>query len=107
MPTKPQDHKPPKNTVRTITVMGVDLTIDPAVLEDYDMVEYLYDIQAAADGEENGMGVLSIVPFLRKLCGPAYPAMKRALTDPQTKRIELDKITEFITQVMEELNPNS
>ena len=46
------------------------------------MVEYLYDLQAAQEGD--GTGAFAIVPFLKKLCGPQYTTMKDALRDPDT-----------------------
>ena len=71
MTTKPQDHKQPKDKPRRIEVMGATLTIDPSILDDLDMVEYLYDLQHAADSDDGGF---TIVPFLRKLCGDDYAA---------------------------------
>lgn len=35
--------------------MGATLTIDPSILDDLDMVEYLYDLQHAADSDERGL----------------------------------------------------
>lgn len=52
MTTKPQDHKQPKDKPRRIEVMGATLTIDPSILDDLDMVEYLYDLQHAADSDD-------------------------------------------------------
>ena len=100
----PRDHKQPKDKPRTITVMGATLTIDPAVFDDLDMVELLYDMQHS---DENPDASFDIVPFLRKLCCDDYPAVKQALRDPDTGRIGFDKVGEFTTQVIEAINPNS
>lgn len=102
---QPQDHKTPKNQPRTVEVMGVTLAVSPAIFDDLDMVEYLYDLQTAQSG--NGSGAFAIVPFLKKLCGPQYTAMKDALRDPDTGRVSIDKVSEFIAQLLEQLAPNS
>ena len=103
MTTKPQDHKQPKDKPRRIEVMGATLTIDPSILDDLDMVEYLYDLQHAADSDD---GVFTIVPFLRKLCGDDYMNVKKALRG-ERGRIPFEKVGEFVQQLIEALNPNS
>lgn len=102
---QPQDHKTPKNQPKTVEVMGVTLAVSPAIFDDLDMVEYLYDLQAAQEGD--GVGAFAIVPFLKKLCGPQYTAMKDALRDPDTGRVSIDKVSEFIAQLLEQVAPNS
>lgn len=102
---QPQDHKTPKNQPKTVEVMGVTVTVGPAIFDDLDMVEYLYDLQTAQSGD--GSGAFAIVPFLKKLCGPQYTAMKDALRDPDTGRVSIDKVSEFIAQLLEQVAPNS
>lgn len=102
---QPQDHKTPKNQPRTVEAMGVTLAVSPAIFNDLDMVEYLYDLQTAQSG--NGAGAFAIVPFLKKLCGPQYTAMKDALRDPDTGRVSIDKVSDFIAQLLEQVAPNS
>ena len=102
---QPQDHKTPKNQPKTVEVMGVTVTVGPAIFNDLDMVEYLYDLQTAQSGD--GSGAFAIVPFLKKLCGPQYTAMKDALRDPDTGRVSIDKVSEFIAQLLEQVAPNS
>ena len=99
----------PKDQPVTVTVMGVELTIDPAVFDDLDVLEALADIQAAGDDPEaGGRGAFAIIPLLRKILGTGgYKNMKAALTDPDTGRIPVEKVAEFLTQVMEQANPNS
>ena len=103
MTTKPQDHKQPKDKPRRIEVMGATLTIDPSILDDLDMVEYLYDLQHAADSDDGGF---TIVPFLRKLCGDDYMNVKKALR-ADNGRIPFEMGGEFVQQLIEALNPNS
>lgn len=103
MTTKPQDYKQPEDKPRRIEVMGATLTIDPSILDDLDMVEYLYDLQHAADSDDGGF---TIVPFLRKLCGDDYANVKKAPRD-DNGRIPFEKVGEFVQQLIEALNPNS
>ena len=102
---QPQDHKTPKNQPKTVEVMGVTVTVGPAIFNDLDMVEYLYDLQTAQIGD--GSGAFAIVPFLKKLCGPQSTAMKDALRDPDTGRVSIDKVSDFIAQLLEQVAPNS
>ena len=102
---QPQDRKTPKNQPRTVEVMGVTLAVSPAIFDDLDMVEYLYDLQNAQEGD--GSGAFAIVPFLKKLCGDQYTAMKDALRDPDTGRVSIDKVSDFIAQLLEQVAPNS
>lgn len=102
---QPQDHKTPNNQPKTVEVMGVTVTVGPAIFDDLDMVEYLYDLQNAQTGD--GTGAFAIVPFLKKLCGDQYMAMKDALRDPDTGRVSIDKVSEFIAQLLEQVAPNS
>lgn len=102
---QPQDRKTPKNQPRTVEVMGVTLAVSPAIFNDLDMVEYLYDLQNAQEGD--GSGAFAIVPFLKKLCGDQYTAMKDALRDPDTGRVSIDKVSDFIAQLLEQVAPNS
>lgn len=102
---QPQDHKTPKNQPKTVEVMGVTVTVGPAIFDDLDMVEYIYNLQNAQEGD--GSGAFAIVPFLKKLCGDQYTAMKDALRDPDTGRVSIDKVSEFIAQLLEQVAPNS
>lgn len=103
---RPQDHKPPQDRPRTVTVQGLSLTLDPAKLDDWELMEALYDLQA--DPERNA---LSIVPFLRGLFGTEdYRRIKDKLRDPVTGRIEGEKMGGFMQELFSKLNesaPNS
>ena len=96
----------PKDTPIHVTVMGVSLTIDPT---GFDVLEALADIQAANDGDTtSGLGALAVIPLLRKILGlDGYRNMKKSLTDPETGRIPVEKVGEFLSQVMEQAAPNS
>lgn len=101
--TQAERHLPAENKPRTVTVDGVSVPLDPALFDDLDMLESLYAIQHAADGGD----ALEIVPFLKSVCGTAYPAVKEALRDPRTGRIPMEKVGGFLQKLMEEFSPNS
>lgn len=104
--TTPQDHKQPKDHPQTVNVEGVKITVDPDIFDDLDVLEYIEDLQHAADADNNGAGVFSIVPLLKKLCGSQYKTVKNALRDPETGRIPMSKVQELITTIMSEVSPN-
>lgn len=84
--------------------MGVNLTVEPDVFDDIEMVEFLYDIQNAGD---DASGAMEIIPFLRKLCGGSWGGVKRALRDPDTGRIPIERVMGFMQELMEKVAPNS
>lgn len=102
---QPQDHKDPANQPRTVEIMGVTITVKPNIFDDLDMVEYLYNLQHAQDSD--GSGAFDIIPFLKKLCGPQYTAMKNALRDPEDGRVSIEKVSDFTGQLLEQIAPNS
>ena len=65
------------------------------------------EIQPDARQRRQGAGAFAIVPFLKKLCGDQYTAMKDALRDPDTGRVSIDKVSDFIAQLLEQVAPNS
>ena len=103
--TQPQDHRLPKDAPRHITAAGIEFDIDPQVFDDLDVLEDLYDIQNSG---ETGDGAFKIVPFLRKILGETtYRRVKDALRDPQTGRIGMDALSDFLTEMMGQASPNS
>lgn len=101
--TKPSDHVQPKDQPQTITVDGVKLTISPDIFDDLNMMENLYRLQHTEDADN----AFALIPFLMSLCGDQYTAVKNKLRDPETGRIPLDKVSDFVMKLMQELNPNS
>lgn len=98
----PQDHKQPKDKSIVVTVNGTDVTINPNVFDDLEVVEALYDMQS---GEQTGN--LAIVKFLRRVFGADYQRVKDALRDPNTGRVEVEAIGNILEHVMGQVNPNS
>ena len=98
-PKEPQDHKPKKVATMTVTVQGFTLTIDPDVFDDLDVLDTLDQI--------NEGNPLRTAGLLRKLTGDQYDAARDALRDPDTGRIPIKVATDFFTEIMKALNPNS
>lgn len=103
MPTTPQDHKLPKPHARPVTVRGVTFQVDPDVFDDLDVLEWLWDIQTAEEGGD----ALAMIPFLRRVCGPAWRKVKDALRDPDTGRVPVESVKELMGEVMKQVAPNS
>ncbi len=102
---RPQDHRPAQGKPRTVTVKGISLTLDPKLMDDWELVELLYDYQSDPEGN-----ALAVIPFLRKVLGDGYARVKDALRDPDTGRISGESMGEFVEELMEKLNdaaPNS
>lgn len=100
---RPQDHKPPQDRPRTVTVQGLRLTLDPAKLNDWELMESLYDLQF--DPQNNA---LSVVPFLRGMFSAKdYGRIKNRLRDPETGRITGDAMGEFLQELFARLNEES
>lgn len=100
----PQDHKQSKNTVRRVNVRGIDIGIDPKVLDDWEFMESLYDLQADPKGN-----ALQIIPFLRRLLGGSYDKVKNGLRGADG-RIDGETMGAFLNELFEEMGkafPNS
>lgn len=101
MPETPQDHKPGTLTKpRKVTVQGVALTIDPNILDDFRIVDELYDLQS-------GDNAFAVVPLLRRILGDDYRRVLDALEDPATRRVPTEAVTGFITELFKRIAPNS
>lgn len=103
MASKPQDHLAAAGEPRTVEVDGIKVTIDPASLDDWDLMEAIYDLQEYPD-----RNALKVVPFLRLLLGETqYESVKAHLRDPGTGRLTGERMGDFLAALFEELNPNS
>lgn len=45
---KPQDHQQPKDKPKRITVKDIDLTVDPKIFDDLEIIEMLSDINSGS-----------------------------------------------------------
>lgn len=103
---QPQDHKPPEEKKQEkptiVTINGVKIPVDGSKMDDLEFVEAVYDIDA--DPEHNS---LEIVQFLRKLLGDQYKTFKDAIRDKETGAVPISRVTDALTDVLTQMNPNS
>lgn len=87
---------------KTITALGVRITLHPQAFDDWHIVEMLADMQ---DGDNTSPQLL--VRFLRTVLGrDQYERAMKELED-EDGRLPVEKVTEFLTALMEGINPNS
>lgn len=89
---------------REVTVQGIRLTVDPKFLDDMKVLQWLYDIQSAQDGDPSG--ALSIAPLFRTVCGSAYTKVMDRLAE-EDGRVPVEKASNFIVELIGKANPNS
>lgn len=102
----PQDHKPPEKNQQEkptiVIVNGVRIPVDGSMMDDLEFVEAVYDMSADPEGNS-----LEIVQFLRKLFGDQYKTFKDAIRDEATGRVPVSSVTDALTDVFNQMNPNS
>lgn len=87
----------------TITIHGIKLTVDPSVMDDMRVMNWLYTIQHPEDDQD---GVLVMVPLIRTLFGKDYQKIMDHLAE-KDGRIPMQKVASFLTEFMTKVNPNS
>lgn len=88
---------------RTIIIQGMKLTVDPAVMDDMRVMNWLYTIQHPDDDQD---GVLVMVPLIHTLFGKDYQKIMDHLAE-EGGRIPMQKVASFLTEFMSKVNPNS
>lgn len=87
---------------KTITSCGVKVTLSPTVFDDWRIVEMIADMQ---DGDDTSPQLL--VRFLRTLLGrDQYERAMREL-EQDNGRLPVERVTQFLTGLMEGIDPNS
>ena len=99
---KPQDHKQKQGVV---TVQGVTVKIAPEVLEDWDVVECIADMQD--ESRTPAEKLPSTVRLMRLLLGADYARAKKELREANDGQLTTEVMGGFLTGVFEALNPNS
>lgn len=103
---QPQDHKPPEKKKQEeptiVTVNGVNIPVDASKMDDLEFAEAVYDLDA--DPVRNS---LEIVQFLRKLFGDQYTTFKDAIRDKKTGVVPISSVNDAVTDVFNQMNPNS
>lgn len=104
---KTNDHKAPavkqeKSTEKTVTVSGVEVTVDTSLLDDWDITELIADIQFGPSSEQ-----LKTVFLIRKILGSQYEQVKNRLRKANGGVIKNEMFGEFVQELFKELAPNS
>ena len=95
-------HRGPVSTVsqglRTITVAGVQLTVDPTVFDDFELLESLAEIQRG--------DILALPTVFRAVTGDQAPALLNSIRRGDG-RVTATAATELLVQIMSELAPKA
>lgn len=84
--------------LRAITVAGVQLTVDPAVFDDFELLESLAEIQRG--------DVLALPAVFRAVAGDKAQALLDAIRG-ENGRVTATAATELLVQIMSELAPKA
>ncbi|SJN20912.1 hypothetical protein FM119_02505 [Mycetocola reblochoni REB411] len=87
--------------LKTIKVQGVELRIDPGVLDDFRVVDLLDQIQFEPGKQTRAAGLL------RLIVGEQFTDLLDALTDEETGRASTENAVQALMDIMKELAPNS
>lgn len=100
---KPQDRKPKApaaDALMTAEVAGMTLTVDPAAMDDFELLDELARLD---DGE-----AVRMPRVLRKLLGDKQMVVAmECLRDDDTGRVSLEVGAQFVRDLMAALRPNS
>lgn len=84
--------------LRTITIRGVQVTVDPTIFDDFELLESLAEIQRG--------DVLALPAVFRAVAGDAAQALLDAVRD-ERGRVTATAATEMLVQIMSELAPKA
>lgn len=99
-PKTPKDHKP-KAGPRKVTVHGVTVTVDPAALNDFIVLDLLARLQIDDDP-------LAAPALFRRVLGDEdYRRVLAALADGETGRVDPAAAAQAFSDLMAEAAPNS
>lgn len=96
---KPQDRKPKDDGTMTVTVRGVELTVDREAFDDFELLD---DLNALENGSPQ-----RLPSVLRRLVGDQWGKVMDGLRDKDTGRVSAEAGAGFVGELMEALNPNS
>lgn len=87
---------------KSVEVDGIKLSVDPATLDDFDVVEAIAD---ASDEEADDTAKLrAVVRLFRLVYGGDYGRVKRELRDAHDGRLTTETMMGFFTSTLEALN---
>lgn len=109
---KPQGRKPKQQATAetetsgvalTFSLQGVDWEIDPARLEDFEVIAWIADIDNGSDE-----AAFSAASLLKRLLGDSqFSHAMKVLRDPSTGRVPPEKGVEFLLEILAATAPNS
>lgn len=89
---------------KKIKVQGIEISIDPNVMDDMRVIDYLYQIQHTDDDE--GAGALAIAPLFRLICGKSYAKVMKHLQEPDG-RVPAEKAGRYLMEIIKQVSLNS
>jgi hypothetical protein len=101
---QPSDRKPKAETDadRTVTVRGVEVTLSPDALDDFELLDDLAELQ-----RNQKRGASRVPSMLRRLAGDdGFRAVADGLRDPASGRVPATVAVVFVFEVFQALNPN-
>lgn len=84
--------------LHTITIRGVQVTVDPTVFDDFELLESLAEVQRG--------DVLALPAVFRAVAGDTAQALLDAVRD-ERGRVTATAATEMLVQIMSELAPKA
>lgn len=91
-----------KSSLKSVTVQGIKIKIDPAALDDWELTEIIADIQYGDSGD-----ALKTVFLARKVLGPEYEKVKDHLKARNGGRVSNEAFSAFVKDVFQAVAPNS
>ena len=84
--------------LHTITIRGVQVTVDPTVFDDFELLESLAEVQRG--------DVLALPAVFRAVAGDTAQALLDAVRD-ERGRVTATAATEMLVQIMRDLAPKA
>ncbi len=97
-PTQPEPAPTPAPALRTITVAGAAVNVDPTVFDDFELLESLAEIQRG--------DILALPKVFRAVVGDQSQELLDAVRD-ERGRVTATAATEMLVQIMRELAPKA
>ena len=99
VPTDRQPKTTEQDDARTVTAAGQDWTVPTDALNDFELLDDLGELE---DGN-----AARLPRIMKRLLGDDYKKALDALRDEDTKRVPIEAAGEFITEILQGLDPNS
>lgn len=84
---------------RSYTIQGIKITLDPEILDDFELLQMLKNVQ------EDALLIPDV--FLRIVGEKQYETILGKLRDPETHRVSVKAATEFFVELIKRIAPKS